>query len=85
MQQPTKDTAQIERASFEELKAEATRMASEKKMLPTSVTFDGMQYALEVPDDAKVEPMEMDNDPGKMDEMLNRAVFVATDGTRIQK
>lgn len=83
MQQPTEDTAQIERASFAELKAEAARIADEKKMLPTSVTFDGMQYTLEVPDSAKVEPMAMDDEPGKLDKMLNRTVFVATDGTKI--
>lgn len=84
MDQPTEETAQIERASFADLKAEATRMASEKKMLPTSISFDGMQYTLEVPDGAMVEPMQMDDEPGKLDEMLDSAVFVATDGTRIQ-
>lgn len=74
----------MEHATFEELKAEAARMAEENKMLPQSVTFDGMQYTVEVPANATVEPLQMSAEPGKLDEMLNRAIFTATDGTRIQ-
>lgn len=75
--------ATMEMPTFDELKAETARVATEQKMLPQSVAFDGMTYTLERPTDTQVEPMEMLDDPGALDAILGRIVFVATDGTRI--
>ena len=70
-------------ATFEDLKYQVTTKAEETGTLPTTVTYKGTQYTLQMPVETKMSAMQAVKDPARLDDVLDHVTFVGSDGSEV--